>query len=159
MKSVELPSVRPGERGFTLIEALVAMVILAFGMIAVTNLMLVAASSNTAANQGTAATTAATEAMERLKAARFGTLAPGGSLTTNASVSGVPYFRDDKIPGVGTINTRWVIAATPNPLLKFITVRSEGQGTLARSRSTAVFTTFRSCTVIAVVPGGGCPGT
>ena len=43
-----------GEAGFTLIEALVAMVVLTFGLMAVTNLMLVAASSNTVANQGTA---------------------------------------------------------------------------------------------------------
>ena len=53
---------RRTEAGFTLIEALVAIIILSFGLIAVTNLMLVAASSNTVANQGTAAAAIATRA-------------------------------------------------------------------------------------------------
>ena len=46
------------EAGFTLIEALVAIVILAFGLMAVTNLLVVAAASNTVGNHSTAATTA-----------------------------------------------------------------------------------------------------
>src|SRR5204863_2278147 len=45
------PPSRGSEAGFTLVEALVAIVILVFGLIAVTNLMLVAASSNSVANQ------------------------------------------------------------------------------------------------------------
>ena len=46
---------RGREAGFTLVEALVAVIVLVFGLMAVTNLMLVAASgSNTVADQGTA---------------------------------------------------------------------------------------------------------
>src|SRR5688572_2444174 len=77
---MEETSPRAQERGFTLVEALIAMVILVFGIIAVTNLLIVAASSNNVANQGTAATTAATEALERLKAQPFHTLTQGGDL-------------------------------------------------------------------------------
>ena len=49
------------EAGFTLVEALCAIVILAFGLMAIANLMVVAATSNTVANQSTAATTLATQ--------------------------------------------------------------------------------------------------
>ena len=55
---------RRGESGFTLVEALVAIVVLVFGLMAVTNLMLVAASSNSVANQGTAAVASATRIVE-----------------------------------------------------------------------------------------------
>ena len=41
---------RSRESGFTLVETLVAIVVLVFGLMAVTNLMLVAATSNTVAN-------------------------------------------------------------------------------------------------------------
>ena len=61
----------PREAGFTLIEALVAIVVLIFGLMAVTNLLLVAASSNTVANQGTAATASATFVMDMLKSVAF----------------------------------------------------------------------------------------
>lgn len=144
-------SPRAHERGFTLIEALIAMVILAFGMIAVSNLLIVAASSNTVANQSTAATTTATEALERLKAQPFGLLAAGGDLDND--VAG--YFRLDTVPGVGVIHTRWQISSvTPNDnQTLFIRVRSEGTGALSRARSAAEFTTFRSCTAV----GSGCP--
>ena len=146
---------RTHERGFTLIEALIAMVILAFGMIAVSNLLIVAASSNTVANQSTAAATAATEALERLKAQPFHLLTQGGDLAPAkfelANPCADAYCRDDNVPGVGLIKTRWVISPTnPNDnQTLFIRVRSEGTGALSRTRSAAEFTTFRSCTAVA----------
>ncbi len=65
---------RGTEAGFTLVEALVAIVVLVFGLMAVTNLLLVAASSNTVANQGTAAVTTATQVLDFLKNTTFNTL-------------------------------------------------------------------------------------
>ena len=56
------------ERGFTLIEVLIAIVVLVFGLIAITNLFLVAGSSNTVANQATAASDVAAQIVENLKA-------------------------------------------------------------------------------------------
>ena len=53
---------------------LLLIVVLVFGLMAVTNLLLVAASSNTVANQGTAAVTAATQVMDFLKATTYDTL-------------------------------------------------------------------------------------
>jgi len=142
---------RSGEAGFTLVEALVAIVVLVFGLIAVTNLMLVAASSNSVANQGTAATSAASEALEALKAKPWGdaSLSIGGSLTADVPVGGINYFTNRWMPGVGRINTRWTIenvAGSPDTL--FITVQSQGTGALSVGRSRAVFTTIRACTVV-----------
>jgi type II secretory pathway pseudopilin PulG len=146
MRKENLSSVH-GEEGFTLVEALVAIVILVFGLIAVTNLLVVAASSNSVANQSTAATTAASQVLEQLRAAPFETLVVGGDV----AVDNV-YFRDDDFPGVGRIHTRWQIQnfIPPNPQALFITVRSEGTGVLSIGRSRAEFTTIRSCTNLTI---------
>jgi type IV pilus assembly protein PilV len=144
------------ERGFTLIEVLIAIVVLVFGLIAITNLFLVAGSSNTVANQATAASDMASQVIENLKAQPWGsgllnTGAVGstaGSLTTNTA----NYFRSDQISGVGTITSRWVVTNV-DTRTKFIRVRSEGTGVLARGRSRAEFTTYRTCTT----PVLGCP--
>jgi type II secretory pathway pseudopilin PulG len=166
------------EEGFTLVESLVAIVVLVFGLIAVTNLMLVAASSNTVANQGTAAATSASERMEILRNMQFATLlgGVGGSLTADLPALGGPcsppaagaipmppasYNCRDDIPGVGTVVTRWQITAVPGTgRMVFIQVRSEGTGVLSQTRSRAEFTTLRSCTDATAVTTPGvvaCP--
>jgi len=151
MKHANPSAVRPTpvrEAGFTLVEALVAIVILVFGLIAVTNLLVVAASSNSVANQSTAATAAAAQTMEQLRAVAFNTLVVGGDVNTDA----VGFVRDDAILGVGVIHTRWQIQAVApvNARALFISVRSEGTGALSRARSRAEFTTIRTCTNIAL---------
>jgi hypothetical protein len=158
---------RGSQAGFTLVEALVAIVVLIFGLMAVTNLLLVAASSNTVANQGTAAVTAATQVMDFLKTTTY-------DILDNAAV-GTPYDATDggkdcnditlvpadghctvTTPGVGIVHAHWYITATADPRLLFIRVRSEGTGALAAARSRAEFTTFRACTNSDPV-AGGCP--
>lgn len=142
------------EAGFTLIETLVAIVILIFGLMAVSNLLLVGATSNTVANQSTAAATAASETLETLKHIPFTQLQDGGSLTSDATSGGVAFFRDDRIEGVGPIKTRWVIQTVAgDEQVKFITVQSEGLGPMVRVRSRTTYTTFRSCTAVTQ----GCP--
>lgn len=136
-----------GESGFTLVEALVAIVVLVFGLIAITNLMLVAGSSNTVANHMTAATGSASRTMEELKATPWGRLTVGGTVADDTQCPA--FCRDDTIPGVGIVHTRWEVvqAAAPSPqTIRFIRVRSEGTGALTRARSRAEFTTFRTCT-------------
>ena len=155
-----------GQEGFTLVEALVAIVVLVFGLMAVTNLMLVAASSNTVANQGTAAVTSATRIMDILKATSYLTMAPGGIAWETAPGGGrdcnVPDLQwnewhcDEFIQGVGTLHTHWWITATTDQRLLHIRVRSEGVGSLAGARSRAEFTTFRACTNSDPI-SGGCP--
>ncbi len=153
------------QAGFTLIEALVAVVVLAFGLIAITNLMLVAASSNSVANHGTAAAAIATRELERLKSLSFvdDCLDAGGDLESNVG-SGVTtsaggacnagvYWTQEDVSGVGMIRVRWLIedlvpSRGANQALpagvKYIIVRAEGLGALTGARSRAEFTTFRT---------------
>jgi Tfp pilus assembly protein PilV len=155
---------RPSEAGFTLVEALVAMLVLVVGIQAVANLMVVASTSNSVANHSSAATAQATETLERLKAIPFAQLTPGGSLTADVpapcngnTTNCIPtplnrysMFRD--VAGVGQIRTRWLVrqAATAATMIQ-ITVRSESVAPLMGIRSRAEFTTYRSCTA------AGCP--
>ena len=71
MRTRTRTSTTRGEAGFTLVEALVAIIVLVFGLMAVTNLMVVAASSNSVANQSTAAVTSATRVLDLIKATSF----------------------------------------------------------------------------------------
>jgi Tfp pilus assembly protein PilV len=145
---------RRAEAGFTLIETLIAIVVLVFGLIAITNLFLVAGSSNTVANQATAASDVASQLLENFKAQPWNSAQLAA--TTGTFPAATPQ-RTDQVPGVGTINSWWSItnvdgsAATAR--VKFIRVRSEGAGVLARGRSRAEFTTYRTCTT----PVLGCP--
>ena len=166
MKTGTRPTAHDAEAGFTLIEALVAIVVLVFGLMAVTNLMIVAASSNTVANQGTAAVTSSTRIMDMIKSTSYANLAsggiawetaPGGGQDCNvATLPVTDWHCDEFIPGVGQIHTHWWIIATADPRLLHIRVRSQGVGSLAGARSRAEFTTFRSCTN-ADATTGGCP--
>jgi prepilin-type N-terminal cleavage/methylation domain-containing protein len=131
---------RPAEAGFTLVEVLVAIVVLVFGLIAVTNLLLVGASNNTAANLGTAATAAAAQRMETLKAIGFNDLAPA---TGNETVV---------MRGTGPIQVSWTLDQR-SPQLYFITVTAEGIGPMVAARSRSILTSFRSCTA----ETAGCP--
>ena len=163
---------RPGtaaagpEAGFTLIEAMAAIIVLVFGLIAVTNLLVVAASTNSVANQSSAATAVATEVMDNLKSTSWDSLPVGGAVAvTPPPVSGgtklctaaaaTDYFCYQDVPGVGRVVAQWSIApivGTGRAI--FIRVRTEGAGALAGVRSRAEFTTIRSCTDTV---GAGCP--
>lgn len=147
------PSAGPAARaeaGFTLVEALVAIVVLLVGVASVANLMLVAASSNTVGNQGTAAATLAGREIERLMAIPYDQLVVGGDLESDVT----DFNRDDELPGVGIVHTRWqVVAIGGDNQTRFIRVRSEGTGALTRARSRAEFTSVRSCTSTDI----GCP--
>jgi len=146
------------EAGFSLVEALAAIVILSFGIIAVANLLLVAASSNQIGNLSTAAAVQATETMEKLKAVNFCTLrtaaasgATAGSLTADlpapippggtappwpepdvVDAAGVPVFNNHRqVQGVGVVRTRWTITNLTDVYLTpvlAIVVRSEVVG-------------------------------
>jgi len=124
---------------------------------AVTNLLLVAATSNSVANQSSAATTSASQVMDLMRSTPWANVVPGGSLTTDTTspspecraltIPLAAYNCDEFIQGVGTIKTRWqVTAGTGTVRLMLISVRSEGTGALSGARSRATFTTYRTCT-------------
>jgi prepilin-type N-terminal cleavage/methylation domain-containing protein len=159
---------RNPESGFTLIEALIAMVILAFGLIAISNLFVVATSSNQIALNTTIATAEANETLERLTAIPFTQLVngggthdpanpwtqanwaadlPGTNTTRNVINGGVFQFNARRdVPGVGRVITRWKIIdpAAGGAATKYILVRSEVQSFWGRG-AVAQFTTFRTC--------------
>ena len=144
---------RQTNQGFTLVEALMAIIVLSFGLISIANLMLVATSSNTVANRSGAATMLAAQQMEVLRSTRFGALTV--SPTDSLDVDQPGFFTDPPVivPGVGTVTTRWRIQVLANANSYFIQVRSEPQGFRGRW-ARAEFTTVRSC-----VSGttAGCP--
>ena len=169
MRTRTRPSTRRSEAGFTLVEALVAIIVLVFGLMAVTNLMVVAASSNSVANQSTAAVTSATRVLDMMKSTSYmvspgvQNLVPGGQ-TWNTQATGSRDCGDaalrfddwactEAVPGVGSVHTQWWITPTADDRLLHIRVRSEGLGALSGARSRAEFTTFRACTNTS----GGCP--
>jgi prepilin-type N-terminal cleavage/methylation domain-containing protein len=125
--------VTTGEAGFTLIEVLIAIIVLVFGLIAVTNLLLVAASNNVAANLGTAAAAAAAQQMETVKATPFNLLTNG--VTTQTVM----------MPGTGPIDVETTIEDGGNDFYRQITVVANGVGPLVEARSRIVLTAIRSC--------------
>lgn len=142
------PAPPTSESGFTLVEALVAIVVLAVGLVSVANLMVVAGTSNSVANASTAAATIASQELERLTAIPYDQLPVGGDLDSNQ----LNFSAEQDVPGVGVIRTRWLVVSPENQS-RFITVRSEALGGLTGARSRAEFTIIRSCTSVPL----GCP--
>jgi type II secretory pathway component PulJ len=142
------------EAGFTLIEALIAIVLLIVGLMAVTNLFIVAGNSNSVANRGTAATAIASRRMDVLNAEDFDDLAAaqGGNVDTACAspcqdavvdvAPGAPHCQCVLIDGVGAIETRWAITVV-NANTLFLRVRAEARGVLGPSRTRSEFTLMR----------------
>ena len=171
-QDMDMKTQAAGERGFTLIEALIAIVVLAVGLIAVTNLLVVGAASNTIGNHTTNTTAIASEVLERLRDIPFATgsnpavpvlvVSPAGAidvtptcddnLSTNACVRPGNFQAFKDVPGVGRVLTTWEIVRLDGQTY-FIRVRSETTAVLARARARAEFTTIRSCTAESL----GCP--
>jgi Tfp pilus assembly protein PilV len=167
-------SIRPqgsAEAGFTLIEALIAIVILIFGLVAVSNLFVVSLTSNNVANHTNATTAEASEIMDLLKALPFRNLptTTQGSLTSDlpstnttnprvivdATTSVLNQYNSTRtVSGIGPIRSRWTITAVDTST-RLITVLSEsvGSSSVGRSRSSAQFTTVRTATVGAALTG------
>ena len=116
--------------GFTLIEVMIAIIILSVGLLSLAQMIVFATSKNSLSGRVTSTSALAKDQLERLKAAPFYTdptararnpaLADGGDI--NATVGGyVTYFDENGTPsGVagGFYEVRWQIqtVATPLPL-------------------------------------------
>lgn len=95
-----------GRNGFSLIEVMIAIVILTVGLLSLAQMMVVATNANALAGRMTASAALAKQQLELLKAAPFYTnpanisvpsinplLAAGGSLGSNNTVGGIDYFQ------------------------------------------------------------------
>src|SRR5262245_2662901 len=111
-----LNSKRRAESGFTLIEALTAICVLSFGLIAISNLMIVSTSSNFVSSQSTAATMLASQRMEELRATPFSKLAYSATDTLIATLPRTKAEFDaldpawaevTNVEGVGQFVTSW----------------------------------------------------
>ncbi len=151
---------RRGEAGFTLVEALAAMVILTFGIMAVTNLLLIAGSSNTVANRSTAVTMAASQQLETLKNLTWNTVGAGGlprpaagAKLGDITVDTPGFFADLHVSPTPVqsvpVHVRWEIRGI-DQFTVYLRVRAEAIGRLG-VRTRAEFTTFRVCST----PGVG----
>ena len=126
------------QAGFTLVEAVIAMVVFIVGIMAVSNMFLIAAAQTNMANCMTAATAEATQAMDILKATPITELAEGGDLDDS-----IPeYSPSNFVHGVARIETRWTIENVNGAL--FITVRAEPVSAIGGNAGAVSFSTFRS---------------
>jgi pilin/secretion family protein with methylation motif len=136
------------EAGFTLMEALMAIVILVFGLIAVTNLMIVGATSNLTASQVSASASLCSQQMDTLKAIPFDTLTgPCGATCGGLATDVAGYFSTQVVDGVGRFKVRWQITPVAGQAqLYFIQARCQVAGGLMASRTVTDLTSFRACT-------------
>jgi prepilin-type N-terminal cleavage/methylation domain-containing protein len=93
--------------GFTLLEVVFALFLIAVGVIATAPLFVYAAQENASGGDAGIVGAVAVQRMEQLRAVNFNNLTPGGSLEANEA----GYF-DNSNP---EFLVRWSIVANPNP--------------------------------------------
>jgi prepilin-type N-terminal cleavage/methylation domain-containing protein len=121
------------DAGFSLVEVMVAIVILTVGLLSLAQMMVVATHSNSLSGRMTSCSALAKEQLERLKASPFYTdpvaktrnpqLNAGGDI--NATVGGYSQIYDaDGLPAaVGMFEVRWQITDVNDPGLPLQMVR------------------------------------
>ena len=100
------------QRGFTLLEILIAVSLLAIVILAVAPMFLLAAERSAAGADMGLVGALAVENMESLRAAPMGSLVAGGSLVSDTSVGATPYF-DASEPGY---IVRWQVIDNATPV-------------------------------------------
>ena len=116
---------RANDDGFSLIEVLIAIVILTIGLLSLAQMMVLSTNANTLSGKMTSCSALANENMERLKATPFfsnpaaftrnAALVAGGDI--NATVGGYSATYDSNgNPGGNVYLVRWQITDVPSPL-------------------------------------------
>jgi prepilin-type N-terminal cleavage/methylation domain-containing protein len=154
---------RSAERGFSLIEVMVAILILTVGLLALAQMMVVATNSNSLSSRMTSASSLAKEQLERLKATPFyadpltkertPALLDGGN---NELPGGAGYAQQYDANGIavgggGQFEVRWEIETVDTPLplemveirVRCVTVNADQFNVIGEAR----FTTIRTANV------------
>ena len=123
--------------GFTLIEVVLALAIMAVGLIATAPLFVLASRQNAGGGDMGKVGALAVERTEQLRGMNFFSLQNGGSLDAN-----VAGFSDTLDPD---FDVRWVVADSPNPPagMKIIVVRSVATRRVIGKAKEATMTTLR----------------
>jgi len=109
------------EHGFTLLEILIAVTLLAVAVLGVAPMFMMAAERSAAGADMGLVGALAVETMETLRADSMGSLAAGGSLVSDTTVGSTPYF-DASEPGY---IVRWQVTNNATPVGgKRLTVRA-----------------------------------
>jgi prepilin-type N-terminal cleavage/methylation domain-containing protein len=168
---------RESERGFSLVEVMIAILILTIGLLSLAQMMMVATNANALSGHMTASAALAKEQLELLKAAPFylnpadissGSINPmlqvGGDIDADRSGGGQDYFQyydPDGQPLVpngpsgGAYVVRWqveeVVPPSGNGTLPLsmvrITVRCAGMAAAYQFQGDAIFMTFRTANI------------
>jgi len=119
-----------GEEGFSLVEAMVACLVLIVGIVGLLQLLAVATIAHSDARQATAATLLAQSKIEQLMKISFS----GSSMAIGSGdlLADVPDFFDTPEPG---ITRRWTIANGPVAGTRLVTVRVENKGARVYGRA------------------------
>ena len=130
-------AVKRGEGGFSLVEVLVALVLLMFGVLAVAPMFVYGARKAAASADIGKAGAAAARRMENLRATAYGSLAAGGSLNSN-----VASYSDTTDPAV---LVRWTIVDDATPAtVKTIAVLAIARRQVSGPAKRVAFTTMRA---------------
>ena len=109
------------ERGFTLLEMLIAVTLLAVVILAIAPMFMMAAERSAAGADMGLVGALAVETMESLRAEPISNLSAGGSLVSDTSLGSTPYF-DASEPGY---IVRWQVTDNATPVGgKRLTVRA-----------------------------------
>lgn len=131
---------RNGSEGFTLVEVLLALFLLAIGVLAAAPMFIYAMRGNAAGADFGSSGALAVERMEVLRSTKYLDLTAGGSLTSDATVGGVDYF-DNSDPD---FSVRWQIVDNASPAnTKTITVRAEARRQVVGQQKGVTLTTLR----------------
>jgi prepilin-type N-terminal cleavage/methylation domain-containing protein len=97
------PLLKP--KGFTLLEVLVALVILSFALLALAGLMVTTTKNNASGNYVTEAATFAQDKLEELRAVKWENLIDGDNTDQQGGSTGINYTRNWNVKTNGSLKT------------------------------------------------------
>ena len=112
-------------RGFSLIEMLIAIVILSISLLALAGLMVTTTQNNSFGGRMTEAATFAQDRLEELKVTPWANLVSGTDMRTGST--GIDYTR------TWTVATNAIVPPTPEPTLRSVTITINWNDGITRS--------------------------